>query len=161
MKTRRHLWELGCSPMDAVLWTSFDWEDLVNLDSSIADARRKHAEHASANPAPDHIVFAVAHRFCHEGGPVAQKIEKFLNIMHRRTVDSLAALPSAQVLDYLAQTPYEELEDLGGVLWAIFSDPREELRGYDLSFAQGLALRAVKAWLSRQPEKTGPLPAEE
>ena len=86
-RERLRVWEIGCPGVDAILWTSFEWDELLNLDAFFVRVKNKHAKRAFPNDTIEHLVFAAAHEMCHWENSVSNKIQRYLEVMHSKAVE--------------------------------------------------------------------------
>ncbi|PIW60275.1 MAG: hypothetical protein COW13_03905, partial [Candidatus Omnitrophica bacterium CG12_big_fil_rev_8_21_14_0_65_50_5] len=111
---------------DLVLATSFDWQELAafcrgeGIDPDACTCPR--------GLPIDYLTLAFAHQACHEATPLALKIEGFLNRVHRDEIQLVSVVcPGTLERETMARNP-RAIRNLPGFLWALLSDPREELR---------------------------------
>jgi hypothetical protein len=149
---RLKVWDLGCVGISAVLWTSFDWEDLLTLDPIFARARERHGEGEGAASRTEHLIFTMAHKTCHSENPVSRKIQKRLEVIHADTVRRLAEVEFHCRPGGCLGPSCRETEDVPGLLWVLLTDARDEVRRHGLYFVEGFALQAVKGWLRNRVE---------
>ena len=145
MTERRRLWEIGCSGMDAVLCTSFDADELTLIDGRFK-AAYDIPDHPGVRVPYESIVYAMAHRACHSDNSTSRKIESRLNGMHSRVIEAFARADRVDVLSG-CYTAAENPDDLGGCMWAVLTDPREDLKRHGLLWIQGLMNRAMLYWM--------------
>ncbi|MGE0707498.1 MAG: hypothetical protein AB7N76_10865 [Planctomycetota bacterium] len=108
---RLRIWEADCSLLEAVLALSFETEELLNCCQS---ARLE----ASPCGCARSVVRGV-HRECHDDSPFSRLIERRLDLVHRRAIESLAAEGLEPLGDELLGRDLLELEDVAGKLWAL------------------------------------------
>ena len=144
---RRRIWDLGCVGINAILWTSFDWEDLLTLDRVFVDAKNDRAELPHGEHTLDHLIFTLAHRMCHWENPTSRRIQRRLEILHANAVEQFegyALMPDVHGCRGHACAKTGEIPEL---LWALLTDPRDNVNKHGLYIVEGVARRAVKAWL--------------
>jgi hypothetical protein len=151
---RRKIWQIGCVGIDAVLGTSFEPDELVQVD-------RKFEELYSI---PDHpgiqvphglLVYGAAHRACHSDGVTSRAIERRLNAMHARVIQEFESGDKVDVLSNCYLAASENHGNLAGCLWAVLTDPRPELRQHDLFWVQGIMLRSLRCWMDSRLASRG------
>ena len=149
-RERLRLWEIGCAGIDAVLWTSFDWDELLNLDPFFLRVREDHALRALEKETVEHLIFAEAHKMCHWQNPVSKKMQKCVSIMHEKAVDRVEKIQLSEDTCGCADISFglEEEADLPGALWALLSDPCAIRRRHGSHLVQRVSLRAMKSWLA-------------
>ena len=149
-RERLPIWGIGCSGIDAVLWTSFEWDELLNLDAFFVRVKNGHAKRALANETLEHCVFAVAHKMCHWENPVSSKIQRYLEVMHSKAMEETEEIKVSDDLSKCAGIICGEgkQEDLPGTLWSLLSDSREKVRSCGYLLVQRVALKAMKSWLA-------------
>ena len=143
---RRRIWEIGCFGMDSVLSTSFDPDELLNVDPAF----RCVYEFPKVPGAPipkDDVVYVLAHQACHHKGTAALRIEKRLNAMHASLINSFDDMNESHVMYCCYKASSEMNDDLGGYLWVALSDPRPKLKPQALAWAHGLVLQAMRFWM--------------
>jgi hypothetical protein len=148
--TRRRIWEIGCFPVDAVLCTSFDADELVVIDRGFARAYAI-PEHPGVRIPPEILVYGIAHRSCHSENPASLRIERRLDAMHACTILELASMDPVEALAACHAAASENSDDLPGRLWALLTDPRPELRQHDQFWVQGLLIRSLLHWRGSRP----------
>lgn len=154
-RERLRVWEIGCAGIDAVLWTSFEWDELLNLDPFFVRVKDKHTKRAFPNDTIEHLVFAAAHEMCHWENPVSNKIQRYLEVMHSKAVKETEENNVPNHIGGCGGSACGEgkEEDLPGTLWALLSDSRKQVRSYGKCLLQRVALKAMKSWLAVQQER--------
>ena len=144
---RRRIWELGCVSINAILWTSFDWEDLLTLDRIFVDAKNDRAQHPHGEQTFDHLIFTLAHRMCHCENPTSRKIQRRLEVLHANALKQFKGYALTADAHGCLGHACAETEEIPELLWALLTDPRENVNKYGLYIVEGVARRAVKVWL--------------
>jgi hypothetical protein len=143
---RRRLWDVSCLGIDALLCTSFDPDELVSLDPKFQCALDI-PDHPAIKVPHALIVYGIAHKACHSDNPTSRRLEKRLDVMHQRALRECAASDHLEFLASCYSASEEAREDLAGCLWAVFTDPRQELRQHGLFWVQGLIIRSLVHWM--------------
>ena len=156
MTERRRIWELGCFGLDAILTTSFDADELINVNRGFSLAY-KVPDHPDIKIPHDLIIYGMAHKACHSWNKASEGIEARLNVMHASVIQSLSRANSLDALAACYQAAANDHEDLPGFIWAALTDPRDEFCEHGRFFAQGITTRAMMFWLrNRQSDSGGP-----
>ena len=152
---RRRIWEIGCAGIDAVLWTSFEWDELLNLDTFFVRVQNEHTKRALANETLEQLVFAAAHKMCHFGNPVSNKIQRYLEVMHSKAMEETEQISVPDDFSECSANVHGEGkdEDLSGTLWSLLSDSRKRMRSYGMFYVQRVTLKAMKSWLAVEQER--------
>ncbi|MEM7231321.1 MAG: hypothetical protein AAF517_04065 [Planctomycetota bacterium] len=120
---RRDLWELPCSSVDAVLWTTFTAEELhrecTRLGVSPIGDERATAEVR---------MFAPAHRLCREPSMSGDHLGDRLDEIHREAITWVLHSNGAELIEYCLGDLDDLPHSLPGVIWAVARDPRADLR---------------------------------
>jgi hypothetical protein len=109
--------DLDCVLLDAVLLLSFDAGELANLsqpeggEDACTCGRR---------------ALDAVHRACHAGGPLARRIERSLDLVHRRSLERLGTEGLRAFGGELLGPQLSTVADLGGALWAVLGAPAPE-----------------------------------
>lgn len=122
---RRHIWDLNCMEKDVVLASSFGWQELEALCKGAGLDPSCDCPHGLPR---DYAVCVLAHEACHEGTGAALRIEGFLNRVHRAEVRLVSESCPGSIHQRCVVAEMEHIPNLPGLLWAVLSDPREELR---------------------------------
>ena len=153
---RLWIWELGCFGLDAILTSSFDADELINVNRSFESAY-KIPDHPDIKIPHDLIIYGMAHKACHSWNLASEGIEARLNAMHAPVIQSLLRADPLDALAACYRAASDDHEDLPGFVWAALTDPRDEFCEHGRFFAQGITIRAMKFWLrSRRPCSTEP-----
>ena len=106
-----------------------------------------HARHS------DIAFFHLAHELCHRDSPLSRQVQRYLNRRHERLISILAqSSPSsvrARAAEVLAQKQSATTNLLPGMLWALCSDPRQEIRPIEKVFIEELHLRSHSMLLAQ------------
>ena len=147
---RLRIWDLGCIGITSVLWTSFEWEDLLTLDPVFVRAKDEHKERGLAGRTLPHLVFSTAHKLCHSENPISKSIQRRLEFLHAKTVEEFESREEEHEDHGCLGHVCEQSEDLPGFLWTLLTDPRDRIRRHGLHFVEGIAFDAVKLWLKQR-----------
>ena len=136
---RRKLWTMSCEALFQNFAASLAPDFIVKL------CRR------FQYPVPDAshsnlALYHLAHEHCHRDSPFSRQVQRYLNRRYEAPISQLAQLsPSdvrARVAAILAQQQASSSSALPGVMWAVCSDPRQELRPIEKFFIEELHLRS-------------------
>lgn len=120
---RKRIWEVDCLSLDAALAASFDWKELSNLLESHGIA----VDHSL----PEHIlemqVQNAVHRECHEENALSYAVETLLNYLYEDLVLQSDGMSHCQIKTIISNVDFGNPSRLGGLFWALGSDPREEM----------------------------------
>ena len=137
--SRRKLWTMSCEALFQNFAASLSPDFIVKL------CRR------FQYPVPDAshsnlALYHLAHEHCHRDSPFSRQVQRYLNRRYEAPISQLAQLsPSdvrARVASVLAQQQAPSSSALPGVMWAVCSDPRQELRPIEKFFIEELHLRS-------------------
>lgn len=137
--SRRKLWTMSCETLFQNFAASLSPDFIIKL------CRR------FQYPVPDAsysnlALYHLAHEHCHRDSPFSRQVQRYLNRRYEATISQLAQLsPSdvrARVAAILAQQQAPSSSALPGVMWAVCSDPRQELRPIEKFFIEELHLRS-------------------
>ncbi len=145
---RRRIWEIGCFGMDTVLSTSFDADELMQIDShfkSVYDI----PDHPGVKVPHEILVYSMAHRSCHTENATSENIERRLNAMHAKAIEAFDRANKIEVISECYFTIDETDGDVPGCIWAVVTDPRKELRQHARVWIQGLMIRAMLHWMAK------------
>ena len=143
---RKRIWEVNCFGLDAVLCTSFDPDELLNIDEQLR-SRCDIPDHPGVLVPRGLLIYGVAHKACHTDNPLSRKIERRLDAMYRHILDDSGRRDEVDVLATCYEASQEAREDLAGCLWSVLTDPRKELRQQGLFWVQGLLIRSLLHWM--------------
>lgn len=126
---RRKLWEVACSAKDAVLWTSFTWEELKQIaDHSFFPLDYPPAAAGSDASVP---VLSAVHRACDERNAFSERVDRMLEEAHRDAALLVATTPADEIVPWIGAELSALPVPLAGLIWAVVSDPREGLRAVE------------------------------
>ncbi len=121
--TRKRIWEVDCLSLDAALAASFDWKELSNL----LEGHGITLDYSL----PEHIlemqVQNALHRECHSENALSFTIETLLNRLYGDLLLQSEAMNHCQVRTIVANVDFGNPSRLGGLFWALGSDPRQEM----------------------------------
>lgn len=123
---RRRLWEVSCAAKDAVLWTSFTWEELKQL----AERTFFPLDYPPASEGADSsvAVLSAVHRACDERNAFSERVDRILEEMHRDTALRIATTPPDEIVPWISAELGGLPVPLPGLIWTVVTDPRESLR---------------------------------
>lgn len=126
---RRRLWEVSCSAKDAVLWTSFTWEELRQL----AERSFFPLDYPPAGARADASVFVVSavHKACDERNAYSERVDRLLEDLHGDSALVVATTPADEAADWIGAELSSLPVPLPGLIWAVVSDPRPEMRAVE------------------------------
>ena len=140
---RRHLWELPCPARATVLWTSFTWQELRQIARGLGILLR-------LQPLPDPsarataVMGAVQH-LCAQAGALTERLEDLLAAAHEDAVLQVEARDPDELMQWcpveLARSPVA----IAGLIWAVASDPRPELRRIEDCLSWRLYTQGLRA----------------
>lgn len=137
--SRRKLWTMSCEALFQNFAASLAPDFIVKL------CRRFQYPVPDANQS-DLALYHLAHEHCHRDSPFSRQVQRYLNRKYEAPISQLAQLsPSdvrARVASILAQQQAPSSTALPGVMWAVCSDPRPELRPIEKFFIEELHLRS-------------------
>ena len=137
--SRRKVWTMSCEALFQNFAASLTPEFIVKL------CRR------FQYPVPDAshsnlALYHLAHEHCHRDSPFSRQVQRYLNRRYEAPISQLAQLsPSdvrTRVASILAQQQAPSSSALPGHMWAVCSDPRQELRPIEKFFIEELHLRS-------------------
>ena len=136
---RRKLWTLSCEALFQNFAASLTPDFIVKL------CRRFQYPVPDASHS-DLALYHLAHEHCHRDSPFARQVQRYLNRRYEAPISQLAQLsPSdvrARVASILAQQQAPSSSALPGMMWAVCSDSRQELRPIEKFFIEELHLRS-------------------
>lgn len=136
----KDIWEIPCPVMDTILMVSYDSKELLNICSqchiTIDNENRQGCD-------LDHHVYLEVHRHCHQSCPLSRYIQKQLNKRYEKYILGVRECPWEEILDIHNRFLTEWAEHhASGLLWAICTDPREELRKIERSLQYRIQVTA-------------------
>ena len=137
--SRRKLWTMSCETLFQNFAASLTPDFIVKLcrrfQYPVPDA-----SHSSL------ALYHLAHEHCHRDSPFSRQVQRYLNRRYEAPILQMAQLPPsdvrARVAAVLAQQQAPSSSTLPGVMWAVCSDPRQELRPIEKFFIEELHLRS-------------------
>lgn len=124
-KIRKRIWEVDCVSLDAVFATAFDWKELVNLLQNHRISVR--------TDLPDHVIEMqvqhTVHRMCHNENSLSCAVENILNRLYEGLMEQISNLNACQAHTLISNVDFANAKKLGGLFWAMGSDPRKEMEG--------------------------------
>ena len=136
---RRKLWTMSCEALFQNFAASLTPDFIVKL------CRRFQYPVPDASHS-DLALYHLAHEHCHRDSPFSRQVQRYLNRRYEAPISQLAQLsPSdvhARVASILAQQQAPSPSALPGIMWAVCSDPRQELRPIEKFFIEELHLRS-------------------
>ncbi len=117
---KRELWQLDCWTRDIVLSLSFDAGELLEL---LQSQGLPVDERLDEEPAADVAVFGAVHRLCDCPGKFARRLGRILEARHAIAVARVRRAETDKVSSLCFRSP-----DVPGLLYAVCSDPRPEVR---------------------------------
>ncbi|HXG63231.1 MAG TPA: hypothetical protein VNO22_17810 [Planctomycetota bacterium] len=124
--TPRPLWELSCAAKDAVLSTSFTWQELELLAREAGVPLEDALPGESPARAP--AVLNAAHNACADRNPFSERLQDILEAVHEEAVLRVATTSTDEILERCLQELADLPVPLAGFLWAVLTDPRESMR---------------------------------
>lgn len=124
--TPRPLWDLSCVAKDAVLFTSFAWQELelVARETGFPLEDTLPARAPARAPA----VFNAAHNACADRNPFSERLQSILEAVHEEAVLRVATTPADEILERCLGDLTALPVPLAGFVWAVLTDPRESMR---------------------------------
>ena len=149
---RRKVWTMWCETLFQNFAASLTPEFIVKL------CRRQYPVPSVSRS--DFALFHLAHEHCHRDSPFSRQVQRYLNRRHEALISQIAQLsPSevrARVTEMLAQQEAPALSPLPGMMWAVCSDPRPDLRPIERCFIEELHLRSHCLLIDQFRGKTRP-----
>lgn len=114
---------MDCLSLDAVLAASFDWKELSNLLETHGIA----IDHTF----PEHIlemqVQNAVHHECHSDNSLSGTLEVLLNRLYEDLIIQSEGMNPGQMRMIVSNIDFRNPNRMGGLFWAVGSDPREEM----------------------------------
>jgi hypothetical protein len=122
----RKLWEIRCVSRDAVLWTSFTWEELEHLARGIGyELEYPRLPHPSAK-----VVAAMS--AIHRAGDVqnlfSERVDELLIERHEQSLQRVATASADDVLGWCTRALEDAPYPVPGLIFAAAVDPRHSMR---------------------------------
>ena len=150
---RRKLWTMSCD----VLFQNFAASLTPDLIVKLCRRYQYPLPDASFS---DLALYHLAHEHCHRDSPFSRQVQRYLNRRYEALISQIAQLPPsdvrARVTDVLAQKQMQSGSLLPGMMWAVCSDPRLELRPIEQFFIEELHLRSHCLLLAQFRGETHP-----
>ena len=128
---RIKLWDVSCSTRDAILATSFTWEELENISACLGFEMEPPKFHEDS--CRGSIVLLNAHRICHSRNVFSEHLQTILDSIHSEAIEFLNGKKQFIAFQW-ATGDLEKLPvSLPGLMWALASDPRSEMRSVEQS----------------------------
>ena len=136
---RRKLWSMSCEALFQNFAASLTPDFIVKLC-------RRHRYPVPDAGHTDVAFYHLAHEHCHRDSPLSRQVQRYLNRRHEGLVAQLAQLAPpavrAKAAEVLAAGQSAAANLLPGMLWALCSDPRPEIRAIEKAFIEELHLRS-------------------
>lgn len=136
---RRKLWTMSCEVLFQNFAASLTPDFIVKL------CRRYQYPVPDANHG-DLALYHLAHEHCHRDSPFSRQVQRYLNRKYEAHIAQMAQLSPpdvrARVAEVLAQEQTPSASLLPGIMWAVCSDPRQEVRPIEQFFIEELHLRS-------------------
>jgi hypothetical protein len=140
---RKRIWEVDCLSLDAALAGSFDWRELANfiqgagvfIDEKLPDAIK---EINCQN---------IIHQYCHEPNDISLNIENLLNRWHTKIIDAFSIMTVKEAHQHIMTISFEKNKDMGGLFWALGSDPRDGFCCLRRHFHQRVQIYSIRKLL--------------
>ena len=136
---RRKLWTMSCETLFQNVAASLTPDLIVKF------CRRYQYPLPDANHG-NLALYHLAHEHCHRDSPFSRQMQRYLNRKYAALISQIAQLlPSdvrARVTAVLAQEKGQSPGQLPGMMWAVCSDPRQEMRPIEQFLIEELHLRS-------------------
>ena len=158
---RRKLWTMSCESLFQNFAASLNPDFIVKLcrrfQYPVPDA-----SHSSL------ALYHLAHEHCHRDSPFSRQVQRYLTRKYDALISQMTQLsPSdvrAKVAAVLAQQQAPSASVLPGMMWAVCSDPRPQLRPIEKFFIEELHLRShcllLAQFRGEAPSETDPAGAD-
>lgn len=137
---RKRIWEVDCVSLDTCLAASYEWRELANL--------LRHAGHeirpVSADRMTEMFIHNLAHAYCHFENPVSIRIEMLLGLLHNDTVIAVESGDRSAVDRMIRDLDLLDRRRFAGMMWAVGSDPRDEMKASRRFLQQLFQVRSVR-----------------
>ena len=124
--------DLDCRALEWVLGTCFDAGELTGLLRDDGPA------------CPAHAVLR-AHQACHERAPAAARLQSMLDAVHADTVRTVREMDPVRAAELARAAGVGPQWGFTGLLWALVTDPRPEVRPAAELFMQRVSTHALRA----------------
>ena len=136
---RRKLWTMSCETLFQNFAASLTPDFIIKL------CRRYQYPVPDANHS-DLALYHLAHEHCHRDSPFSRQVQRYLNRRYEALISQIAQLSPpdvrARVAAVLAQEQASSASLLPSIMWAVCSDPRQEVRPIEQFFIEELHLRS-------------------
>ena len=150
--SRRKLWTMSCE----VLFQNFAASLTPDL---IAKLCRRYQYPLPNGNHSDLALYHLAHEHCHRDSPFSRQVQRYLNRRYEALMSQIAQLPPsdvrARVTEVLAEEQVQASNLLPGMMWAVCSDPRQDVRPIEQFFIEELHLRCRCLLLAQFRGETG------
>lgn len=119
---RVELWQGNCLAIDWILTSSFDWREMCNELARFGSARPPCCRPPFTASAA--CAFQAAHSLSHAEPRFAWQLHRRLDWMHAEQIARVRSLSESEVSRLCHEEELGQSEELGGLLWALLSDPR-------------------------------------
>ncbi len=128
---RIKLWEVACATRDAVIATSFSWEELESISGCLG----YHMDPPRYQEASDRasIVLLNAHRICHSQNAFSEHLQAILDSIHSEAILFLKGKKQFEAFQWATGDLEKMPISLPGLMWALASDPRSQMRSVEQS----------------------------
>lgn len=134
---RRKLWTMTCETLFQILAASLTPEEITKLC-------HKHRVPLPAAGRGTMALYQLAHEQCHRKTPFSRQVQQCLNHQHAgllRRFDATPVTVLRQTVETILTLDNPALaDDIAGMLWAVASDPRQEIRQVEQALVQELHL---------------------
>ncbi len=138
---RKRIWEVDCVSLDTCLAASYEWRELANL--------LRHAGHdikpVTADRMTEMFIHNLAHAYCHFENPVSLRIEMLLGLLHNDTVIEIESCDRAGADRMVRDLNLSDRRRFAGMIWALGSDPRDEMAGSRRFLQQIFQVRSIRS----------------
>ena len=136
---RRKLWAMSCESLFQNLAASLTPDFIIKLC-------RRYRYPVPNTSLSGVALYHLAHEHCHRDSPLSRHVQRCLNRRHQGFIAQMASLSPlavcAKTADVLAQKQALATNLLPGILWAVCSDPRQQIRPIEKAFIEELHLRS-------------------
>lgn len=149
---RRKVWTMSCEALFQNFAASLTPDFIVKL------CRRYQYPVPDASHS-DLALYHLAHEHCHRDSPFSRQVQRYLNRRHEALIWQTAQLPPSDVRVRVAEVLAQQATSaslLPGMMWAVCSDPRQEVRPIEQFFIEELHLRSHCLLLAQFRGETQP-----
>lgn len=137
---------MSCLAIDTVLASSFEHAQLLEMFPELERDMIELQSNCRMHLEPDQLIYGMAHKACHDDGRISRRVHAVLNQRHREAIHAVRVASPQAVLEMCAAYAHDAAR-LPGMLWALLTDPREDLRRYLPAIVQGVMLRSIRNWM--------------